>query len=83
MSGRLTPWDKNQPVIQSLFTGQLAKEEVAYDIVFLQLMSHGKKEYLAQGVLACLSTGENSIHSPVNSFSTTKTPMASNSLSVG
>ena len=36
MSGRLTPWDKNQPVIQSLFTGQLAKEEVAYDIVFLQ-----------------------------------------------
>ena len=61
MSGRLTPWDKNQPVIQSLFMGQLAKEEVAYDIDFLQLMSHGKKEYLAQGVLACLSTGENSI----------------------
>ena len=68
MSGRLSPRDKNQPVLQSLFTGQLAKEEVGYDTVFLQLMSHDKKEYLAQGLLACLSTGKNSIHSPVNPF---------------
>ena len=55
------PWDRSQPVLQSLCTGQPASEEVRHHLFAV----HDEGEDMAKSVLAHLSTGGNSIYSSI------------------